>query len=111
MADRITFKLVRERYHDDVLKVSFDGEVVGFSQVNSKGNVLFRFKELFRYVDLQKLDCPWFWHYYPKEFDTLAEIKEEISKNRKSWIKHFSKVIETTKDWNHKKEGGNGKSK
>lgn len=110
MTNRLTFKVVKERYHDDVLKVSFDGEVVGFSQINSKGNVIFRFKELFRYADLQKLDCPWFWHYYPKEFDTLDEMKEEISKNRKSWIKHFSKVIEVTNDWRLKKEQANGKA-
>lgn len=104
MANRLTFKVVRERYHDDVLKISLNGEVVGFSQASFNGKVIFRFKSLLHEVNLQEFDCPWFWHRYPKEFDTLAEMKEEISKYRKSWITHFSEVIEVTKEWTRKKE-------
>lgn len=110
MANRLTFKVVRERYHDDVLKVSLNGEVVGFSQATFGGKVIFRFKSIFRKFWVQNPDCPWFWEHYSKEFDTLAEMKKEISKNRKLWIEHFSEVIEVTKEWTRKKEEGNGKS-
>ena len=106
MNDRITFRMIREKYiTSKSMDINFSGECVAIAYESIDGTISIKIKAILPEEKRKMSNCVWYWKSLAKTFFSFAEVKNYISNHRAEWKTHFRLVLDEIDRLNEEKRG------